>query len=128
MAHWVGAQDQINLPKIQKHALIVTSPSENPKLKRRKKIDLQFKTCSICRGLNSFLAQSAGDLWLCKVLKICKKVAHAGLKGLKIMSTILKLSLAKCKRILTTLSSMAAVNALSFKDCHGRKVRTLINW
>ena len=31
-------------------------------------------------------------------------------------------------RILTTLSSMAAVNALSFKDCPVRKVRTLINW
>jgi len=36
MVHWVGAQGQINLPKIQKHALIVTSPSENPKLKRKK--------------------------------------------------------------------------------------------
>jgi len=42
------------------------------------------------------------------------------------MSASLRLSLAKCKRILTTLSSMAAVNALSFKDCPGKKVRTLI--
>jgi len=37
------------------------------------------------------------------------------------MSTSLSLSLAKCKRMLTTLSSMAAVNALSFKDCPVRK-------
>ena len=40
----------------------------------------------------------------------------------EIMSASLRLSLAKCKRILTTLSSMAAVNALSFKDCPVRKV------
>ena len=31
-------------------------------------------------------------------------------------------------RISTTLSSMAAVNALSFKDCPGKKVRTRIKW
>jgi len=40
----------------------------------------------------------------------------------------LEASLAKCEGILTTLSSMAAVNALSFKDCPVRKLRTLINW
>jgi len=37
MAHWVGAKGQVNSPNMQKHALIVTSPSENPKLKRKKK-------------------------------------------------------------------------------------------
>jgi len=65
MAHWVGAQGKMYLPKIQKHALIVTSPSENPKLRRTKKV----LTCSLrlaetVKGLNSSLAQSAGDLWL----------------------------------------------------------------
>jgi len=59
-----------------------------------------------------------------------EEVKHCALRTrtLKIMSASLRLSLAKCKRILTTLSSMAAVNALSFKDCPVKKVRTLINW
>jgi len=33
MAHWVGAQGQVNSPKMQNHALIVTSLSESPKPK-----------------------------------------------------------------------------------------------
>jgi len=55
-----------------------------PKIEKEKKI----LTCSLrlaesVEGLNSSLAQSPGDLWLGKLLKIAKKVAHAGLKGLK---------------------------------------------
>jgi len=36
MAYWIGAQGQVNSPNIQNHALIVTSPSENPKYKTKK--------------------------------------------------------------------------------------------
>jgi len=43
MTHWVGAQGQVNSSKLQKHALIVTSPSENPN--RKIFLSLQFKTC-----------------------------------------------------------------------------------
>jgi len=59
MAHWVSTQGQVNTLKMQKHALIVTSPSDNPKPKRNKK----FLTCNSrlaesLEGLNSSLAQT----------------------------------------------------------------------
>jgi len=38
MAHCVGAQGQVNSPKMQKHVFIMMSPSENPKPKTKKKV------------------------------------------------------------------------------------------
>jgi len=45
----------------------------------------RFAKCLIrpcVEGLNSSLAQSAGESWRCKLFKNCKKLAHGGLKGL----------------------------------------------
>jgi len=74
-----------------------------PLIEKEKK----FLTCSLklaesVKGLNSSLAQSAGDLWLCKLLKNYKKVAHTGLKGLvgKCIPSIITLCQHLCVAIL----------------------------
>ena len=68
MAQCVGAQGQQEVAKIPKHALIVTSPPENPHQKR--KIFFFFmstrRLAESTEGLNSSLALAAGDLRLKK--------------------------------------------------------------
>ena len=68
MANWVRAKGQANSPKMQKHVLIVMSPTENHKWKNI------FYICSrrfaeSVEGLNSSLAQSAVESWHCKLFK-----------------------------------------------------------
>ena len=82
MAHWVGAQGQVNSPKMQKHALNVTSPSENLKSKTKKiYLTCSWRLAESTKGLNSSLPQSACESWRCKLFKICKKVEHPNWKG-----------------------------------------------
>jgi len=69
MAHWVGAQGKVNSSKMQKHALIVTSPSENPK--RKKFFYPQLKTCWVRRGFDQ-LSSSIG--WEIMALQTFKKL------------------------------------------------------
>ena len=62
MGQWVRAQGRPNWPKFAKHALIVTSPSENP-TENEKRFFLMStrRLAESVKGLNSSLA--AGDLW-----------------------------------------------------------------
>jgi len=67
-------------PKCPKHALIVTSPPENPHRKRKKFFFVSTRRLSeYVEGLNSSLAQSPGELQDCKVLQ--KKWLARDLKG-----------------------------------------------
>jgi len=48
-----------------------------PKIEKEKKIlACSSRLAESVEGLNSSLAQSAGESWRCKLLKNCKKVAH----------------------------------------------------
>jgi len=64
--------------------LLVTFPPEQL-IPKTKKIFLicSSRLAESIEGLNSSLAQPPGKLLLCKIKKNCKKVSHAGLKGLK---------------------------------------------
>jgi len=65
--------------------LLVTFPPEILKPKMKKILFISSsRLAESVEGLNSSIAQSPGELWLCKIFKNCKKVAHTGLKGLKL--------------------------------------------
>ena len=64
MGQWVGAQGRPKVAKFPRHALIVTSPPENPKTKAKKNF-FSISTRRLAEseeGLNSSLAQSSGEL------------------------------------------------------------------
>jgi len=62
--HWLGAQGQAKFVKIQKHALFVTSPRENPKHKSNYFFSKQTRRLSECSdGLNNSQAIAAADIW-----------------------------------------------------------------
>ena len=67
MGQWVRAQGQVKVvAKIWKHALIVTSPPENAKLKTKNVFfDLNKKTCWIRKGFEQ-LSSSGGWQFLAK--------------------------------------------------------------
>ena len=88
MAHWDGAQGQAKMAKIktQKTPLLETFPPE--KLKPKTKIcffDFDFKTCLIRRGFEQLSSSIAW--WVIGLQSSPRKVAHVGLKGLKMNNT-----------------------------------------
>jgi len=83
MAHWFGAQHHVtSATKARKHSPVMTSPTRIPLPKTKKKF---FSI--VTRGrvesaevLKSALAQSAGELWSCKVEeRLAKNVKQAWL-------------------------------------------------
>ena len=56
------------------------------------------------------------------------KTLHIENQDLKDHVCKLKAESGQMQEDINNLEQMAAVNALSFKDCPGRRVRTLINW
>jgi len=68
MARWVGAQGQVNLAKKVKTCphFDVTHPAQT---RKEKKLNLKYcrRLAKSIEGLNSSLAQSASELWCCKV-------------------------------------------------------------
>jgi len=68
VACWVGAQSQVNLARTsRKHAPIMMLPTENIKPKTKLFFSISSRRfAESVDGLNSSLAQSAGELWRCK--------------------------------------------------------------
>jgi len=65
---WVSTQRQVNLAKkVKKHDPIMTSPTK--KKPKTKWIFIKSELEDFPNPLNSSLAQSAGELWCCKVLQ-----------------------------------------------------------
>ena len=68
MVRWVGAQGKVTIAKkVRKPPPIMMSPTSNPKPKTKSFILIQTRRLAeSVDGLNSSLAQSAGELWNCK--------------------------------------------------------------
>ena len=77
MAHWAGAQGQVQLAKKSRtHASSMSSLTENHKPKTEKILFFQFWTGRLAESidvLNSSLAHLAGDLWSSKAANSGKK-------------------------------------------------------
>jgi len=104
MGQWVRAQGQVKVvAKIWKHALIVTSPPENAKLKTKNVFfDLNKKTCWIRKGFEQL--SSSGDFrpkkgrpiaavkGLSSQMTLKEHEGFISLKHLKILKLVLKFS------------------------------------
>jgi len=73
---WRPGPDFAKNPKTCPHCGITF---RKPKIEKEKKfLTSSLRLAESVEGLNSSLAQSAGDLWFCKVLKIFKKSGARG--------------------------------------------------
>ena len=83
MAQWVGVQGQVKVAKKEpKHPHLWQSPQRTLN-RKRKTFFFSISSRRLAEsvdGLDSSLAQSPGELWICKGR--VKKLARAGLKGL----------------------------------------------
>jgi len=70
MAHWIGAQGQVKLAKkTQEYPHLWRYPQRTPNPKRKTFFSISTtRLAESVDGLNSSLAQSAGELWRCKAL------------------------------------------------------------
>jgi len=94
MACWIDTQGQVtSVIKWQRHAPIMTSPTENPKPKMKIFFSKSTRRLSeSVKGLNSSLAQSTSELWSCKKLQtLVKKVVVMGLTGRTLSPTCAKI-------------------------------------
>jgi len=82
MAHWDGAQGQAKMAKItQKHPYLWRSSQKSSNPKQKIFFCFDYKTCWIRRGFEQL---SSSNAWRVRGLQSsARKVAHAGLKGLK---------------------------------------------
>jgi len=83
MAQWIGAQGRPKVPQISKTCPHCDVTYRNPPTKKTKNVFFisSRRLVESVDGLDSSLAQSAGELWSCKNLKSrVEKVTRAGLK------------------------------------------------
>jgi len=67
--------------------LLVTFPPEILKPKMKKILFISSsRLAESVEGLNSSIAQSPGELWLCKIFKNCKKSGSHGTERVKTIS------------------------------------------
>jgi len=75
MSHCDGAQGKAKMAKITQ--ILVTFPPEKLKPKTKRIFFIcSSRLAESVEGLNSYLAQSPGELWLCKIFRNYKNVSQ----------------------------------------------------
>jgi len=87
MAHWVGAQGQVNSAKKAKTSTHYDVTLRRPQTQNKKKINFLIWTTRLAEsveGSNSSLAQSVGEVWCCTALQKKWRKRYLGLTVLRV--------------------------------------------